>query len=148
MLAGKPRSFGVGLLLCFVTFGIYVPFWHYAAFRELYDQERDPRFPTGLFVLGLLPLVSLVGQPLYMAECLRYLNEIRRRQGLAPTMEIGEFLLWYILGSFVIVGPLIAYSRIQNALNETWGAYARLEGAPVLSSLPALPPGPPPGWAG
>ena len=134
MLRGKPRSFGVGLLLTIVTCGIYPWFWHYMAFKELHDQENRTDFPLGLFICSFIPFLNLVCMPLFMSHNLDFLNSLRAKRGLPPIFGIGGFLAWYVLGSWIIVGPFIAYSRLQNAINELWTGYP-----PVPATVPVLP---------
>jgi uncharacterized membrane protein (DUF485 family) len=126
MLQGKRREFSVGLLLTIFSFGIYPCYWHYVAFRELYDQERRDDFPLALYLCCYIPFVHLICQALYMARQLEFLSEQRTRHGLGPTIGIGEFLLWVTLGHLIIVGPPIAYARLQRQINELWASYAQL----------------------
>jgi hypothetical protein len=137
MLRGKRREFIVGLLLTIVTFGIYPAFWHYMAFKELHDQENQDDFPIMLFIGGCLPLLHFVCQPLFMSEELDFVNELRQRHGLQPTMGIVEFLLWMTLGQLIVVGPLIAYARLQGAINELWDSYRQLPTTSIASRATA-----------
>ncbi|MET0390841.1 MAG: hypothetical protein ABW321_33015, partial [Polyangiales bacterium] len=114
MLRGKRREFAVGLFLTVITGGLYPLYWHYAAFHELYAQEeRENEFPTGLFIACFVPLVNIVCQPLYMSQQLDFVNELRAQRSLPPTIGIVELLLWMTLGQLIVIGPIIAYYRLQ-----------------------------------
>ncbi|HEX2676586.1 MAG TPA: DUF4234 domain-containing protein [Polyangiales bacterium] len=126
----------MGLLLTIVTLGIYPLFWHYAAFKELYDQEKQ-EFPTLWYVLCYVPLVSLVALPVFMSKNLDFLNELRARNQLAPIFGIGGFLAWYVLGELIVVGPFIAYHRLQTAINDVWDIHAKKAPVPAPVAVPA-----------
>jgi hypothetical protein len=124
---GKIRSFGVGLLLTIVTFGIYYWFWYYLVNDELKDigtSLNDPKLAssspgTSLVAVLIGPLVIV--PPLI--SVFNYGKRIKRAQGLAgvpiaqrinPTLA---FLLVFPFG-FLLVTTLVHYwyvTKHQNA---------------------------------
>lgn len=136
---GQARSFGLGVLLVIVTFGVYAYYWHYKVYDELrLRYQRDQEFPTVLFVLCILPLVSLVAMPLYMSKLMELRDLARARHGLGPGLQLVPFLLWYIVGALIIIGPFIAYYKLQTEINEVW---ERARSPPLPAYVPSpLPP--------
>lgn len=119
-IAGKKRSFGRGLGLVIITFGLYQCYWWYKAFKEVYAQERK-EFPEGLYWCFLIPIVNIFTIIAYGSRVLRTLNEARAARNLPPTLGIGTFILWSLLP---LAGAFIAYWKVQGATNEYWDAAA------------------------
>jgi hypothetical protein len=38
-------------------------------------------------------------------------------------------LLWSTLGQLIVIGPCIAYAKLQSGSNDLWDGYARGQGA-------------------
>ncbi len=121
-LAGKERSFGRGVLLSIVSLGLYPLYWHFKAYKEVTEEFDVEEFPTGLYVASLIPIVNIVTQIMFMNRFIGDVNTVREGQGLAPELSIGEFLGWAILGSLIVVGPFVAYYKLQTTINEVWAA--------------------------
>lgn len=120
-LQGKKRGFGRGLALTIVTLGLYAIYWHYKVYEEFRRQHRaGEEFPTLWFILALIPLVGIIGELIYMSKFLDLKNGIRQQLGMAPGMTLGTFLLWFVLGSLIIIGPFVAYYKLQGDINEVW----------------------------
>lgn len=90
---GQKRSFGVGLLLTIVTFGVYAVFWNYRAHNELYKQfelQREGR-DEGMvwYVLGIVLPPFLIPYFWIFAANVTYLRE---RIGLRRAMTPGRFV--------------------------------------------------------
>jgi predicted RNA-binding Zn-ribbon protein involved in translation (DUF1610 family) len=127
----KPRSFGRGLLLIVVTLGLYIFYWHYKAYKELEDAfPRRVDFPLGLYVLSYVPFISVVGQLLFMSSFISDVNELRYGHDLPRQLTLGGFLAWFVLGSFVIVGPFVAYYKLQSSINGVWNEAQRSSASP------------------
>lgn len=45
---------------------------------------------------------------------------VRSDLGLGEGVSPVEFFLWLIPGAFILVGPFVAYYKLQNAINEVW----------------------------
>lgn len=122
-LAGKPRPWTRGLLLTIVTLGIYAIYWWYKAFKEIYDQERRSDFPTGRFVLTVIPLVSIIGILLYGPKAMAALKSARARVGMPATMSFGKMVVFHLLGIVTFqITTVLAYKELQEEINAYWGA--------------------------
>lgn len=125
---GQKRSFGLGLLLTIVTFGIYAIFWNYKAHNELYRQfelEREDR-DEGMvwYVLGLTLQPLLVAYLWIFASNVDYL---RQRIGLPRKMTPGKFVALAGTGVGIIAGATIllvvaSFGVPENATQEETAA--------------------------
>lgn len=129
-MVGKERSFGRGVLLTIVTLGLYPLYWHYKAYNELVEEFDVGEFPTGLYVASLIPIVNIVTQIMFMSSFIEDLNTIRSDQGLSTELSLGEFLAWAILGGIIIVGPFVAYHKLQTSINDVWQNAGGTTGGP------------------
>ncbi|MBV9819073.1 MAG: DUF4234 domain-containing protein [Solirubrobacterales bacterium] len=136
---GRVRSFGVGLLLSFLTLGIYPMVWYYKLNAELQHVgigRGDPQLSAsrpakslaawifGAALLGIPNVLSLHGftQRIARAEAVA---GIPHQQRLNAT---GAFLLMFPFG-FLIVTQLVFYYRITEHQNRI----LRAAGAPRLT---------------
>lgn len=120
-LAGKERSFARFIGFSILTLGFYFPYWLYTSYKELLTQfGQAGDYPTGKFILALIPLVNIVGIPLYVGDYISDLNGMRGHLGLPQNRSLKEFLLWYFVGSLILIGPLVAWYRIISSVNEVW----------------------------
>jgi hypothetical protein len=133
-LAGKKRSFGRGILLVIVTLGIYGFYWAYKAYKEVYDQERRTDYPVAAFVLSIIPFINIIGIIWLHSIAGGAVQQARQAKGLPPGVSGGEFLLWLIPGILILVGPFVAYYKMQTSINEYWDACA------THPPLPQIPP--------
>lgn len=129
---GGPRSFRRGALLAAATLGLYALYWNYHAHREIHEQYELGRkgrpFGTALFLAGLVvPPVFW----LYQRRFVRNLNAVRAHLDLPRDITAGEFLLWEVLGSLILVGPFLAYYRLQRSVNDVWGRHEERQAAPA-----------------
>lgn len=137
-LAGKKRTFGRGLGLSIITFGIYGLYWNYVARHEIYKQERREDFPTALFFLGFIPLVGLVFIVMYALQTQEKIQEARVARGLSPGVGGWEVVLWFLLP---FVGAFVSYYKLQTSINEYWDAAATRS---IATFTPSPPPAAPP----
>lgn len=96
---GGKRSFGMGLLLTIVTFGVYAVYWNYRAHNEVYRQfelARESR-DEGMvwYVLGLVLPPFLLAYLWVMASNVAY---VRERIGLRRSMTPGRLVTLVGLG--------------------------------------------------
>ncbi len=111
---GKVRSPVAVILLSFVTLGIYTLYWYYAVFTELKDRTGNGiGGPIGL-LLGLC--ISIVNIFLLPSE----VGNMYAQEGLEkPVTGLTGF--WVLIP---LVGSIIWFVKVQNALNHRWEASA------------------------
>ncbi len=107
---GKPRSKGLVILLTIVTFFIWAIVWSYQNGEEL--KQRNG---TGLGGVPYL-LITWLLAPITMFLMAGEVEKMYRREGLEPKITT-IWGLWFLLP---IIGNIIWYVRIQNALNDYW----------------------------
>lgn len=109
------------ILLSMLTFGIYGIVVLSAVSSDInviasrYDGKKTTHFCLLLFVfswltLGIAPLVW------YHKISARIGNELSRR-GIAYSFGAGSFWGWNILGSLIVVGPLVYLHKLLKAMN-------------------------------
>ncbi|MDR3259690.1 MAG: DUF4234 domain-containing protein [Fusobacteriaceae bacterium] len=129
------RSLLLLLVFTIITLGIYGLYWHYKFAKDINTVcEGDGNHTRGLlaclfFGLITLGIYNLVW--LYMVE--DRMQDNAPRYGFHIKEGGGTILLWYILGTFIVVGPFIAaYILIKN-INALGSAYNKY-GLPVDES--------------
>ncbi|MDR1287133.1 MAG: DUF4234 domain-containing protein [Treponema sp.] len=121
----RKRGLAGFILLSVITFGIYGLYWIYKLAKDVNSIcEGDGKKTGGLlkyFLLGIITfgIYDLVW--LYMLG--DRLQDNAPRYGLAFKESGGAVLLWYILGSFIIVGPFIAFYIIIKNVNALADEY-------------------------
>lgn len=124
----KQRSLLTYILLSIVTCGIYsIYFWYKFAEDTNITCQGDGEETTNYIVCWLLGMVTCGIYPLYWYYKLG--NRLQRnapRYGLAFQESGTTILLWYILGSFIIVGPFIAFYFLMKNLNAIGERYNSL----------------------
>lgn len=107
---GKVRSPVTVILLSIVTLGIYTLYWYYATFTELKEHTGEGvGGPIGL-VLGLC--IGIVNIFLLPAE----IGNMYAAEGLEkPVTGLTGF--WVLIP---LVGSIIWFVKVQNALNHHW----------------------------
>ena len=121
----KKRSLALLIILSIVTLGIYTCYWYYRFAKDInVICEGDGKKTGGLIKIILLSLITL---GIYFLTWLYMLGDRLQDNGYKYNIIIkesgGPILLWYILGSFIIVGPIIAFHIIiknTNALAEEY----------------------------
>ena len=140
---GQKRSFGVGLLLTIVTFGIYAVYWNYRAHSELYRQfelAREGR-DEGMvwYVLGLTLPPFLIPYFWVFAANVAY---VRERIGLTRRMTPGRFVLLAGLGVGAIAAGIIlvqaAYLATGESADDPEASTPLVDNAVVILVLLAL----------
>jgi hypothetical protein len=113
------------IILSMVTFGIYWLYWIYKLAKDVNAIcDGDGNETSGLlkywfFSLITLGIYSLVW--LYMLG--DRLQDNAKRYNLAIKESGGTVLLWFIFGSFVLVGPFIAMHIIIKNTNALANGY-------------------------
>jgi hypothetical protein len=109
---GKPRSVGLTILVTIVTFGFWTWLWSYWNGEELKKYRRDGLGGVAylLFTIFLVPITMFL-----MANEVEQMYLDAGEQPRITTL----WGLWFLLP---IIGNIIWYVRIQNAINEFWQA--------------------------
>jgi hypothetical protein len=109
---GKPRSVGLTILVAIVTFGIWTWVWSYLNGEELKNYRRD-----GLGGVAYL-LFTMFFVPVTMFLMANEVEQLYVDAGEQPRITT-LWGLWFLLP---LIGNIIWYVRIQNAINEFWQA--------------------------
>ena len=109
---GRTRSVGITILLSIVTFGIWTYIWTYWNGEELRNHNR-----TGAGGVVHLIVVIII-YPVTMFMLANEVETMYRDRGEMPPIST-LWGLWFLLP---LIGNIIWYVRIQNALNEFWMA--------------------------
>ena len=110
---GKIRSTGTCILLTVVTLGFYTWYWWYKTHDEM---KRHSNQGIGGGIALLLALFVGIVMPFLTASEVGGLYE---RSGKAKPVG-GATGLWYLLGSLILIGPLVWYVKVNGALNSYW----------------------------
>ena len=109
---GKPRSVGLTILVAFVTLGLWTWVWSYLNGDELRTYRRD-----GLGGVGYL-LLTIFISPVTMFLMASEVEKMYVEAGEQPQITT-LWGLWFLLP---LIGNIIWYVRIQNAINMFWQA--------------------------
>ena len=109
---GRPRSVGLTILIAVVTLGIWTWVWSYLNVEELKNYRRD-----GLGGVAYL-LFTIFISPVTMFLMANEVEQMYREAGEEPKITT-LWGLWFLLP---LIGNIIWYVRIQNAINEFWQA--------------------------
>lgn len=128
-IVGKPRSFGVTLLLILVTFGIYSLVYTYKVFGEL-DRQHGREHKSLFFWLAFVPFLGFIFSILYFVKEFPNLNAYRTSRGMDKGLTAGKFYAWTILGAFILVGPYVALYKLHKSANQVWQRVYAEKGVP------------------
>jgi hypothetical protein len=109
---GTPRSVGLTILVSIVTFGVWTWVWSYMNGEELRRYRRD-----GLGGIAYL-LLTIFISPVTMFLLANEVEYLYREAGEEPRITT-LWGLWFLLP---LIGNIIWYVRIQNAINQFWQA--------------------------
>ena len=107
---GKPRSVPLTILVSIVTFGIWTWVWSYWNGDELKRYRSE-----GLGGVGYL-IITIIFSPITMFLMANEVENMYRAEGEEPKITT-VWGLWFLLP---IIGNIIWYVRIQNAINMFW----------------------------
>ena len=109
---GTPRSVGLTILVTVVTFGFWTWLWSYWNGEELKNYRRD-----GVGGVAFL-LLTIFIVPVTMFLMANEVEKMYTDAGEEPRITT-LWGLWFLLP---LIGNIIWYVRIQNAINEFWQA--------------------------
>ena len=107
---GKPRSVGLTILVTIVTFGLWTWLWSYWNGEELKTYRRD-----GLGGVAYL-LLTIFIVPVTMFLMANEVEKMYREANEQPRITT-LWGLWFLLP---LLGQIIWYVGIQNAINQFW----------------------------
>lgn len=115
------------VLLSVVTFGIY-GIYLYACFghhintiASRYDGKKTMNYWLLFLVVG--PVTLGIGYLIWNHRfCGRVQKELQRR-GLEVCLTPGSFWLWSVLGTVIVIGPLVYLWKIIRAINMLAKSY-------------------------
>lgn len=113
------RSLLMYILLSIVTCGIYSYYFIYDLARDTNDACRgDGKDTKGLIMFIVLTTITcgIYGIIWWYAVAER-LNGHCATHGLHSEVTGSSFLLWYILGSIIFIGPFIAMHKLIETSN-------------------------------
>lgn len=111
---GKVRSTWAVIGLNIITFGMYSLYYYFATHEEMKQHSGEGvggvlGLVIALFTLGLVTPFLLPNE----------VGNLYARQG-RPRPVTATTGLWVILGSFILVGPLVWLIKTNGALNAYW----------------------------
>lgn len=109
---GQPRSTGLTILVTIVTFGVWALVWSYWNGEELKKYRND-----GLGGVAYL-LLTVVFAPVTMFLMASEVEKLYTEAGERPRITT-LWGLWFLLP---LIGNIIWYVQIQQAINEFWQA--------------------------
>ena len=109
------------ILLSLITFGIYPLVVMSAVSSEInivasrYDGKKTMHFCLLAFIVVPLTL-GIAGIVWYHRISNRIGAELNRR-GIAYSFSAGDYWLWNVLGSLIVIGPLVYLHKLFKAVN-------------------------------
>lgn len=109
------------ILLSLITFGIYPLVVMSAVSSEInivasrYDGKKTMHFCLLAFIVAPLTF-GIAGIVWYHRISNRIGAELNRR-GIAYSFSAGDYWLWSVLGSLIVIGPLVYLHKLFKAVN-------------------------------
>lgn len=132
----KKRSIGLFVFLTIITGGIYGIVIFCIASKDIEKIcEGDGKHTMFFLWAGLLGLVTLGIYPLvWFYQAMERLKDNGYRYQVEVKHGGGEFLLWYLLGSFIAVGPFVAECYFLSDVNQFSDFVGIVNPAPYTSN--------------
>ena len=115
------RSLLKTILLSFITCGIYALILYTKMGEELnltasrYDGKKTMHFCLLTFIVA--PLTCGIGALVWFHKFSNRIGDELKRRNIDYKLNAGSFWFWNIVGSFIIVGPLVYYYKLIKAIN-------------------------------
>ena len=118
------RGFLKLLLFSFITLGIYSYYFIHKMAKEANLDDESTRRVGGLIAYILLSMITL---GIYSwiwnyRVCEKFANAVRRG-GKSPRIIGSGWLLWTLLGSLIVIGPLVALVKEIHSWNDANAVY-------------------------
>ena len=121
----KKRGLAGLIILSFITFGIYGLYWIYKLAKDVnLICEGDGKKTAGLLKYLLLGIITFGIYDFIWVYMLGDRLQDNAQKYNITIKESGEtVLLWFLLGSFIIIGPFIALHIIIKNVNALADEY-------------------------
>jgi hypothetical protein len=109
------------LLLSFITCGIYSIVYFSVISTDIniissrYDGRKTMHYCLLMFLIG--PITCGIAYFVWFHNLSNRVGNELRRRGVPYDFSAGTFWLWYILGSFIIIGPFVYIHKLSRAFN-------------------------------
>ena len=114
------RNWFVCLLLSWITFGIYgLYFMHVVARDTNIACSSDGKHTRGLIAVILLSLITfgiyaIVWQLMVISRWEKLADKVQEK----PKCSLISYVLWFLFGSIIIIGPLVCWIKQVKGLNQ------------------------------
>ena len=115
------RGFWKTLLLGMVTFGIYPLIVYSGISSDInivaspYDGKKTMHYCLLFFIIS--PITCGIGSLVWSYKINKRMGDELVRRGINYSFGTGNFWLWNILGSCILVGPLVWSAKMIKAMN-------------------------------
>ena len=115
------RSLLKFILLSLITFGIYAIVVLYVMAEDMntlasrYDGKRTMNYALLMFLIG--PITFGIAYIVWYHKLSNRIGSELTRRGINQTFSAGDFWLWYVLGSLIIVGPFVYLHKMLKSVN-------------------------------
>ena len=126
MELNEDRNWIIALLLTIITFGIYGLYLVYVMARDTNTacSNVDHQTTMGLLVYILLDIItSGIFSIIWTVLIILRWENFAKLAGEKPKCTVGSFLLWSIVGSLIIIGPIVAFAKYINGFNQCCALY-------------------------
>ena len=113
------------ILLSVITLGIYTLFFWSAYSRDMNIVcQGDGKHTRGILARIIFSMLTLgIYDWVWMYGASERISANAHKRGIHCNISGGSVLLWYILGSYIVVGPFIALHKMIHGLNDLCYAY-------------------------
>ena len=118
------RGFLKLILFSFITLGIYSYYFIHKMAKEANLVDESSKRVGGLIAYVFLSLITL-GIYCWIWNyrvCEKFANAVRRG-GRSPSITGGGWLLWTLIGSLIVIGPLVALVKQIHSWNDANAVY-------------------------
>ena len=119
------RSLLVLILPSIITFGIY-PLFFWSSYAKDMNTAcyGDGKHTRGIFARIIFSMLTFgIYELVWMYKTAERISFNAHQKGIHCNATGTSVLLWYILGSFIIVGPFVAMAQLINGLNSLCAAH-------------------------
>ena len=110
------------ILLSLITFGIYSLVVMSAVSSEVnivasrYDGRKTMHFCLLLFIVA--PLTMGIAAIVWYHRISNRIGAELKRRGVAYSFSAADFWIWNVLGSLIVIGPLVYVHKLFKATNK------------------------------